>query len=303
MKIAYIRETKETCDIIKRILLNIKRIFNIVDMREEEGKKIYYLPIFTNTKTSKKKIKKISKKIIRDLEKYGVNNIVLSKHLETLQELKNEMYSENINILNGRYLFKCLTEEVIKYILKIKNEDIRKSEISVLINDCSEFNQNLVIDLAKEVKTLNIVTNHIAKWLKVEETLYDDLGILLNVSNNKRSSLKSSKIIINIDFPSELINQYKIFNEAIIVNILNKVQIKSKKFNGINVNYFKISIPQKYKMDGFINEIVYESILYKNRLREAINKITEDKIKIKKLVGNNGYLKENEFNTKHLTKT
>ena len=56
-------------------------------------------------------------------------------------------------------------------------------------------------------------------------------------------------------------------------------------------------------MDGFINEIVYESILYKNRLLEARNKITVDKIKIKKLVGNKGYLKENEFNTKHLTKT
>ena len=45
------------------------------------------------------------------------------------------------------------------------------------------------------------------------------------------------------------------------------------------------------------------SVLYKNRFLESRNKITEDKIKIKKLVGNNGYLKENEFNTKHLTKT
>lgn len=303
LNIIYLKETDETCDFIKRFIVKIKKVFNIIEIKNEGGKEICYLPLFKKKSISKRKINKFSKKITKVLENNGTSNIVLSEYLSNLEELKNSLYSENINILNGRFLFKCLTEEIIKYILKIKNENIKKSEISILVNDYSEFNQELVMDLAKKVKTLNIVTNHITKWLKVEESLYNEFGILLNISNNKRSSLKSSRIIINIDFPSELINQYKIFNEAIIVNILNKVQIKSKKFNGINVNYFRISIPPKYKMDGFINEIVYESILYKNRLLEARNKITEDKIKIKKLVGNNGYLKENEFNTKHLTKT
>lgn len=302
MNIIYLKETDENCDFVKKFIVKLKKTFNIIELKNESGRKICYLPLFKEKSISKRKISKFSKKIIKILENNGISDVALSEYLSGLEELKNSLYSENINILNGRYLFKCLTEEIIKYILKIKNEDIKKSEISILVNNCNEFNQNLVINLAKEVRTLNIITNHINKWSKVEENLYNNFGILLNVSNNKRNSLRFSKIIINMDFPSELINQYKIFDDAIIVNILYKVQIKSKKFNGINVNYFKVDIPQKYKIEGFINEIVYESILYKKGLYEAKNRITEDKVKIKKLVGNNGYLKLNEFKTKHLTK-
>lgn len=302
LKIIYIKETQKTCDIIKEIILKIKYFLNMIDVEYEENKIIYYLPLVQEKKYSKNKIKKISKKIIKNLEKAGSNNVALSIYLNALVELKNNLYSENVNILDGRYLFKCLTEEIIKYILKIKNEDIRKTEISILVNDLDEFNQNLIIDLAKEVRTINIITNHIDKWKKIEEKLYNEFGILLNISNNKKSSLMYSKIIINIDFPTELINKYKIYDSAIIINTLGKIQIKSKKFNGTNINYFEIKIPKKYKMEGFENEIVYESIIYKKGLYEAKSIILKDKIKIKKFIGNNGYIKENEFIAKHLTK-
>ena len=43
-------------------------------------------------------------------------------------------------------------------------------------------------------------------------------------------------------------------------------------------------------------------MIYKKELYKARKIILNDKIKIKKLIGNNGIIKENEFNTKHLTK-
>lgn len=302
MNIVYIREAHENGNFTKRVILKIKGLLGIINVEKKNGKILYYLPILKKQNINKGKIKKISKKIVKKLEKDGINNIALSKYLNSLKELKNNLYSENITILNGRHLFKCLAKEIIEYILKIKNEGIHKLEISILINECNEFNQSLVMDLAKEVRTLNIITNHINKWSKIEENLYNNFGILLNVSNNKSNSLKFSKLILNIDFPSELINQYKMFNEAIIINTLQKVNIKNKKFNGININYFKITIPEKYKLEGFTNEVIYESIIHKKGFNETRNIIKNDKIKIKKLIGNSGYIKENEFNTKHLTK-
>ena len=290
---------QETCDFVKKIILNVKYFFNIIDIKNEKGKIMCYLPILKNKNISKRKTIKLLKKVTKELEKNGVNDVVLSEHLNTLEELKNRLYSENINILDGRYLFKCLIQETISYILKIQNEDIQKAEISILVNDFNEINKNLVVDISKEVRGLNVITNHITKWSKIEDSLYNEFGILLNVSNNREGSLKSSKIIINIDFPSELINQYKIYDTAIIVNILGKVQIKSKKFNGININYFEIKMPKKYKLEGFKNEVVYESLIYKKELYKARSIILNDKIKIKKLIGNNGNIKENEFNIKH----
>ena len=120
LKIIYIKEYKETSNIKKRILLNIKKILNIIKIKNNT----YYLPIFKDTKLSKYRIKKITNKINRLLEKDGANSIAISEYLYSNQLFKNYLYSNNINILNGRYLFKCLTYQIIEYILKTKNKEM-----------------------------------------------------------------------------------------------------------------------------------------------------------------------------------
>lgn len=295
MKIIYIRETKDTCDIVKRIILKIKCFFNIIDIEKLDNKEIYNLPIFANQNISKYRIKKLSKKIIKILDKHEASNVVLSKYLYTLENLKNELYSQNINILEGRYIFKCLSNQIIEYILKIKNKKIQDSEISILINDLNNINKELIVDIAKNIKTLNIVTNHINRFKNIEEYLYNEFGILINISNNKKISILNAQIILNFDFPEEILNQYNIYNKSIIINLSEKVLIKSKKFNGININYFKINIPKKYKLDGFNDEEIYESIIYRKDFDIIKKMIAEDKIRILRLIGNNGYIMDREY--------
>lgn len=295
LNVIYIRETKDTCDIIKRIILRIKCFFNIIDVEKVEQRTIYNLPIFFNENTSKYKLNKLSKKIIKKLEDNGVKNIVLSKYLYKLQSLKNNLYSENINILEGRYLFKCLTYEVIEHILKRQNKNIYLSDVSILLNDFNNINKELIIDIAKHVKTINVITNHIDKCKEIENYLCNEFGILINISNNKKISLSNSQIILNFDFSEEGLNQYVISDKAVIINFEEKILIKSKKFSGININYFKISIPKEYKIDGFRNEEVYESIIYKRDFYTMKKTIAEDKIRIKRLIGNNGYIMDREY--------
>ncbi len=119
---------------------------------------------------------------------------------------------------------------------------------------------------------------------------------MLNISNNKKKSLLKAEIIVNIDFPEELINKYRIYDKAIILNISDKISLKSKRFNGININYYKIQIPDEYKLEGFKGEIVYESLIYGKKYREIYREIINDNIEINKLIGNNGFIKEREFN-------
>lgn len=129
----------------------------------------------------------------------------------------------------------------------------------------------------------------------MQEYLYNEFGIVLSVTNNKKKSLLKSEIIINMDFVEESINKYKIYDNAIIVNISDKINIQSKRFNGININYYKIQIPDEYKLEGFQNEIVYESLAYGKNYKYIYEKIIKDQIKINKLIGNNGVIKEREI--------
>lgn len=124
MKIIYIREAEETCDIIKRIINRIKMFFYIIKVEIRNNNILYYIPIFKNNRISKYRIKKLSYRINKLLEKDGTSTIVLSGNLSNNQLLKNYLFSKNINILDGRYLFKCLIYEILEYIFKIKNKEI-----------------------------------------------------------------------------------------------------------------------------------------------------------------------------------
>ena len=74
---------------------------------------------------------------------------------------------------------------------------------------------------------MNIVTNHIEKFKKLEDKFMEN-GIMITIGNNKKKSLMKSKIILNIDFPNELINKYMIKDDAIIINVPGKAKINMK---------------------------------------------------------------------------
>ena len=295
MNICYISETHETCDFVKRIVIKIKKIFNIVEFSEDNGKTTITLPLFKSNRIRNKKIIKIAKRINKKLYDNNIENVVLSNYLEKNEILKQKLYCQNINILDGRYLFYLLIPEIIEYILKRQKVKLQNGEVTLLINDFTQNNAKIITYIAQNVKRVNIVTNHSNKFKKIEDYLYNELGVILNITNNKSKSLSNANLIINIDFPEEIINKYEINNNAIIVNIFNEIKIRAKKFNGININYYKACIPKEYQIDGFQNNLVNESSIYKYSYENARKDIIANKIRIKKLVGINGDISENEF--------
>ena len=295
MNICYISETHETCDFVKRIVIKIKKIFNIVEFSEDNGKTTITLPLFKSNKIRNKKIIKIAKRINKKLYDNNIENVVLSNYLEENEILKQKLYCQNINILDGRYLFYLLIPEISEYILKRQKVKLQNGEVTLLINDFTQNNAKIITYIAQNVKRVNIVTNHSNKFKKIEDYLYNELGVILNITNNKSKSLSNANLIINIDFPEEIINKYEINRNAIIVNIFNEIKIRAKKFNGININYYKACIPKEYQIDGFQNNLVYESSIYKYSYENARKDIIANKIRIKKLVGINGDISENEF--------
>lgn len=295
MNICYISEMHETCDFVKRIVIKIKKIFNIVEFSEDNGKTTITLPLFKSNKIRNKKIIKVAKRINKKLYDNNIENVVLSNYLEENEILKQKLYCQNINILDGRYLFYLLIPEIIEYILKRQKVKLQNGEVTLLINDFTQNNAKIITYIAQNVKRVNIVTNHSNKFKKIEDYLYNELGVILNITNNKSKSLSNANLIINIDFPEEIINKYEINSNAIIVNIFNEIKIRAKKFNGININYYKACIPKEYQIDGFQNNLVYESSIYKYSYENARKDIIANKIRIKKLVGINGDISENEF--------
>lgn len=276
-------------------------LFNIFKMEKIEDKAIIYLPI--NKRSNKRKIEKVFEKLSKYLYNNNIRNVVLEEELMQNQQAKNILYNNNINILDGTMLSKYLVYNVVQKIYEYKNSKIEAGEITILANDNDDITIQTITRLAQNIKRLNIITNNIKKFRKIVDYLYKDLGILIKLSNNLKTNLKSTDIIVNIDFPEEIINKLDIPNNAIILNAPKNININSKRFAGINIKSWEIEIPSKYKMDKFDEKIIYEASLYKRPAIKIFEQIQNDNVQIKHLIGVNGIINPLEFNKSYLTKS
>lgn len=263
------------------------KLFNIVRL---QGDKII-LPI-GKEKIKPKRAEGLAKKTKKILEKTNCNKIVLSKMMKTQENYKNYLYSHNINIVEGRWLFEVLSKQILEYVIKKEKMKKEETRLSILVNEITDnFLQNIK-EIVKQYKSVNIVTNHIEKFKRIEEKILQEDGIMITVTNNKKKSLAKSEIILNVDFPTELINQYYIYEEAIIINLRGNVKINRKRFNGININDYKIEFNYLDEFDYDKNNLyekkdIYEAQIYqKQPYQEVIKKTKKDKVKIVGLIGN-----------------
>lgn len=273
---------------LKKVCLFLKKVFCILTIKE---KSICVLPY--------KQIKsKLIVNVITKIMTKNTKSVVLSNYLNKLEYMKKTFIKNNIYIYNGKILGNYLIYNFVEYISKLKDENTHIQEISILVNNCDTLNKNNIIYLANNLKRVNIVTNKLNDFAKIATYLENEKGIGITVTSNKRKSLAKSKIIINIDFSEETINQFNINRKSIIININNNVQVKSKLFNGINV--YDYNIEYKKNLDdelykSFEEKLVYESKTDGKSYNEIIEQISKDNVKIVNLIGKNGPIDIKEY--------
>ena len=243
------------------------------------------LPI-TETSLDEKIAYKLAMKTKNILAKTNSKKLVLSKQVKQQEAYVNYLYSYNYEIVDGRWLFQMLIFDVLEYViktLKIKEEEIK---IGILVNDISELAIYVIKKLVTRYKYVKIVTNHINRFKNIEEKISEEQGIFINVGNNKRKILSKTNILLNLDFPTELINRYTINNTATIVNFKGNVKINNKRFNGLNINDYEIDWKTNPHFEKFDAKDIYEATQHKNQpIEEILKKIKRDNVMIQYLKG------------------
>lgn len=271
----YIEETDKPNKIFK--------IFKVIKLQDNK----IILPINQEELTNAYQ-QKLASKTNEILKKTNSNKIVISKKIKKYEQYINYLHSYNVEIVDGKWLFKIMISDILEYIVKKQELKKEELEVSVLVNYISDVEIENIKLLAKEYKRVNIVTNHIEKLRKITDKLYEEYGIMLTVNNNKKKSLRKSQVIVNFDFPKEILNKYNIYDEAIIINVNGNMKIDKKRFNGLIVKDFEID---KISDEKYSAKEIYESKFFKKQSFKYIReKIQKDDIKIQELIGNNGIL-------------
>lgn len=175
--------------------------------------------------------------------------VILTKSLKQDRDFVNLLYSNEIEIANSKYLFKLLIKDVIEKICSSNKINTKTSEISFLINYKDKKILDVIEQIAQEFKSVHIVTNNIESFVKFSKKEYEENGIIITLTNNKKKAILRSNIIVNVDFTEELINRYVLKDDAIIINLDEKIKIKKKRFSGKIVNDFNIEFKQNSKIE------------------------------------------------------
>lgn len=225
-----------------------KRIFKNVELC---GKKI-----IINEKLEKARLKKkikIVNKIVNILEGSNCKKVVISKQIKKDRTFLNLLLSNNIDVVDGRKLFKMYILEIVEIIAKKLDIQKRECKIAILSNTFNRFVEKVIRELSQQCRFLNVVTYNIENFERLEEDLRED-GVIISISNNKKKSLINSDIILNLDFPNDVLNMYNIYDKAIIVNFEEKVKIQKKRFQGKIVNWYKLDLKENSKLWNLIKK-------------------------------------------------
>lgn len=193
--------------------------------------------IIYKEKNKNKKIieKKINKVLIKE------NKIILSKAiLKLLKNSKLSSINEYIKLIENRKEdFEQMLDYIIEFVLSSRDKKIEESNIYVLIKKYNSTYNEKIISMSEKCKSINIVTEDIKAYQKIEEKLVDYITNI-TVSNNKRKSLSNAKYIINIDYTNEELTKYNVNRNAIIFNISHNKISEIRGFEGNIINNVKV---------------------------------------------------------------
>lgn len=285
----YVSVGNNIIDIIKNFY---NTIFNVVRVEKAGTNIIYKIPSKISNKN--KIITKIEKLVKID----GIDAVVLSNLVKNM-----DFKFEKLRILNKKFLMKNLIMDVMENMCKFGGTIIQSEKVYVLVDNYNKQNLDILRDLADNTKSLNIITSKIKNFKNFEDQIYQNNGIMITVSNNKRKSLKNAEIIINFDFSEDIIKKYVINRQAIIINISNNNIEVDMGFNGIKINdieidknleifdYFKI-----YNIfENFDQTELYESLIFNKPYDKVKKQKKKDGIIIKNFIGVRGKIEEKEF--------
>ena len=258
-----------------------------------------------------KEKKSIQKRLVKKIYKLKIDAIVFSKELEgkfkddICEQLKLD---DNINVkmLNGKKLIEYMEFDIMKYILEKQKHSMKQEDIYIIFKKDNSLNLNFLIKFIENFRMTNVVTNDITRLKNVQDNLLNNENILISVSNNKKKALRRAKYVLNVNLTTEELGKYNINRNAVIINIRENVKYSSSGFEGINVNYFDINVPDEFeeKFEQIGNDFdlvkLYESLLLAESFGEfstekVYEKIVRDEISISKIIGVNGKISDEEL--------
>lgn len=258
------------------------------------------------SKQSEKNINNACKKIHRLLEKLGVGGLVLENRLNKIPTVDSYFNSLDVfHIFKGEKTISIYMMEILKYICSLLRTKLNNVRLGVIVDDVNDEQINFIKKVSREIRFLSILSYNTENLIPVNESIYLETGLAIEVGSNARNTLKDCSILINFSTDEKLIASAKLPEQAVIVNCGREISIRN--FKGIIINdicFSNSKIPMKYQSWALQSSFCEAVISQKRNMLGQSNKDIQDysvenikKIgyRISGFIGINGKIQKSEF--------
>ena len=101
-----------------------------------------------------------------------------------------------------------MLNEILEETAKLTKKEQMTINLAILIDNAEDVLLAQIKELAEKVKNLKIITKNISRFSYIEEELYVQYGIAMQITNNRIKALLNTDIIINFDFNESRFSNY-----------------------------------------------------------------------------------------------
>lgn len=269
-----------------------KKWMRRIRVNEAVGEVNIFVPSFKISQSCK-----FVKKILKILDKSKINTVLLNKDLMANDLFCNELLKNKKYIISGRRIYKVLLIRCLKDISNQMKINLSQLKVCLLLNEYSLENNDLIRNIAKEVKTLIVITEHKEKYNKLINELFEVHGIILKVFDKNKTNFKHVNIIVNIDFEKEEMEKINTNNNALIICGFTEDYKVKNRFNGIVVRKIDVISPIERECLRIGNIAMCEAKIYNylRKIKENDRVFEREGYKINGYLGENGKIRADEF--------
>jgi len=232
---------------IKNLLYFFRKITACPIRFELDGKNVVRISKFN---------KKIEKKLDKIFNMDVTKTVCICEKLRVNEDFMRYIKEREFNIIDGRWLFKYMICDIAEFICKKQKLVPEEQEVSIKVKQPDDLIFETIKRLGKRFKNINIITNKVKQFNKIKDEIYQESGLVLNVTKNLKKNNSNSKIVIDVDSKENNADSY-------FVNLPPKFRNIYKKLNNFN------------------SSILYESLIYKKTSPKNIwDEIAKDNIEI-----------------------
>lgn len=250
-----------------------------------------FLPHF-----KEKQSKKYAKRVLKIVDRAKIKNIVVNNEIFKNRSFCEELVDNKKYIVTGRRIYKALIVRILKDVSSQMKVDLAKLKVVLLVDEYTVENVDLIRCVAKEVKSLTVVTTDKDRFAKLSQELYENFGIILKVFEKNRTNYKYAHVLVNADFPSYDMDKINVRNNSLVICGFATLYKIKNNFNGIIIR--NVDIISKMENNPMIDDIaVCEAQIYSyhRKLKENDRVFENEGYRINGYFGENGKITSEEF--------